>query len=352
MDRVLHSAGHVRSGRRRGNAAAPAVSEYYDHCASDYRILWRTDENGTIHFGYFDDVAIPWRRRVVEGMQGVVRHTAGSFAAAVGLGSLLLHRRTDDEHAVRWLRIAASGRASRHDVAQQRMTDVCANAVALQPGQRVLDAGCGVCGPGLRLAARYGASVLALNLQRRQLAEARRRAGIDPAGARVRFSLQDYTEMGVAGASVDVVWGLESICHCDDKAAFIGEAHRVLRPGGRVVVADFFQSDRALSPDDARQLRTWTQGWAIPGLASVSGFGEALEAAGFRHVRYRDIGQHVVPSSRRLYKASLVAIPVDLTLRALGVRTAIQGRNVSAAYWQYRSLRAGAWTYGVFVAEK
>ena len=28
--------------------------DYYDHCGNDYRILWRTDENGSIHYGYFD----------------------------------------------------------------------------------------------------------------------------------------------------------------------------------------------------------------------------------------------------------------------------------------------------------
>ena len=32
-------------------AARRAVVDYYSHCDDDYRILWRTDENGSIHFG-------------------------------------------------------------------------------------------------------------------------------------------------------------------------------------------------------------------------------------------------------------------------------------------------------------
>ena len=27
------------------------VIDYYAHCWNDYRILWRTDETGSVHFG-------------------------------------------------------------------------------------------------------------------------------------------------------------------------------------------------------------------------------------------------------------------------------------------------------------
>jgi tocopherol O-methyltransferase len=337
----------------RNRDAGQAVVEYYNQCRDDYRILWRTEENGSIHFGFFDDVSRSGGpAAVAEWTAAAATYGLGLILSVGAMGAAMTRTAVGRETAVRWLRIAARGRASRHDAAQRRMTEVCADAVGLGPGERVLDAGCGVAGTGLWLASHRGVTVLGLNLQPHQLREARRRAAADPAGARVRFSVQDYTEMGVADASVDVVWALESICHCLDKRAFIREAYRVLKPGGRLMMADFLLPHASVSADSEAAIRTWTRGWAIPNLTSVPAFTSDLAAHGFTNIRYRDIRQHVLPSSRRLHKASLVALPVDGVLQLLGARSAIQRENVRAAYWQYPTLRHGAWTYGIFVAVK
>lgn len=331
--------------------AAAAVVHYYDQCRNDYRILWRTDENGSIHYGFFDS---PQERilgaGLFEWLKAVPAYTIGLGAVLGAAAAAATATASGQETAVRWLRFAARGRASRHDAAQRKMTEVCADAVGLRRGERVLDAGCGVGGASLWLASQRGVSVLGLNLQRTQLAEARARVATDR--ARVRFSVQDYTAMGVADGCIDVVWGLESICHCFDKRAFIREAYRVLRPGGRLMVADFLRADDESDPRHERAMRTWTHGWAIPNLASVSSFAEHIESQGFSNIRYRDIREHVMPSARRLYRASLIALPVDWALQRAAARSRVQRENVRAAYWQYATLRAGAWTYGIFVASK
>lgn len=231
------------------------------------------------------------------------------------------------------------------------MTEVCAHMAKLDRADLVLDAGCGVGGTDVWLASRFGVTVHGINVQRGHLREARQRASAAPDAGRVTFSAQDFTEMGVATESVTVVWALESVCHALDKAAFVAEAYRVLRPGGRLMVADFFL--RGDQPDvELRRVRAWTEGWALPALASVDAFRSALAARGFHEIVYRDIAAHIVPSSRRLYKASLVALPVHALLERIGARSAVQGKNVRAAREQYSSLREGAWTYGIFVAVK
>jgi hypothetical protein len=77
-----------------------------------------------------------------------------------------------------------------------------------------------------------------------------------------------------------------------------------------------------------------------------------LEERGFQHVECRDIRTHVLPSSRRLYKASVVARPIHALLEPIGARSAIAGANVRAAFHQYAPLRDGVWTYGICSAKK
>ena len=118
------------------------------------------------------------------------------------------------------------------------------------------------------------------------------------------------------------------------------------------MVADFFLSRDELQPEEASRMRTWTDGWALPNLASIEGFPSLLASEGFQDVRVRDIGANVLPSSLRLFKASLVALPVNAVLEACGWRTRAAGRNVRAARHQYTTLRDRIWTYAIFVARK
>ena len=323
------------------NAARARVVEYYDECWNDYRILWRTDQNGSIHFGFFEPDETGERARFP---------LASALGATVAAGASALRGRTNE--SLRWMQIAAQGRAARHDRAQARMTEVCAEAAGLRPHQVIVDAGCGVGGTDLWLAEHFGVRVLGLNVQPRHAREAKQNAARHPSGNRVSFCLQDFTNMGVADAAVDVVWGLESVCHCAEKRAFVREAWRVLKPGGRLMVADFFRSRDELQPEEASRMRAWTDGWALPNLASVEGFSLILASEGFRDVRVRDIGANVLPSSLRLFKASLVALPINAVLEACGWRSRVAGRNVRAARHQYTTLRDGIWTYAIFIASK
>jgi ubiquinone/menaquinone biosynthesis C-methylase UbiE len=332
-----------------GNAGARArVIEYYNKCGDDYRILWRTDENETIHNGYFDEpgagsAAVEALETATTAPLRLGAAMLSPFAALGGAGGR--------EMAVQLLRYSARGQAGRHDRAQRRMTEVCAEAVGIRPGDRVLDAGCGVGGAAIWLA-EQGARVVGINIQPRHLSAAVRNAARVGRGKSPRFSAQDYTELGLRDATFDAVWGLESICHCDHKGDFLREAFRVLRPGGRLMVADFFQARSPRDASEAARMTAWLDGWAIPGLAGVEWFGDEARRVGFHDVVYRDIRQHVLPSARRLFKASLVAYPIGLILRAIGVRDGVQTANIRAARDQYGTLADAVWTYGIFTATK
>jgi len=65
----------------------------------------------------------------------------------------------------------------------------------IEPGQRVLDIGCGWGGMGLELAGRYGAEVFGVTLSKEQLAIADARAKAAGLNGRANFSLTDYRDV-------------------------------------------------------------------------------------------------------------------------------------------------------------
>ncbi len=81
------------------------------------------------------------------------------------------------------------------DAAQQAKKRHIAAKLAISPGQKVLDIGCGWGGMALYLAGVCGAEVLGVTLSREQLKIARDRAEAAGLADRVKFALQDYREV-------------------------------------------------------------------------------------------------------------------------------------------------------------
>lgn len=87
--------------------------------------------------------------------------------------------------------------------AQEAKLAHIAAKLALAPGQRVLDIGCGWGGMAIFIARRVGAEVLGITLSEEQLALARRRAEAAGVSDRVRFELIDYRDLAARGEKFD-----------------------------------------------------------------------------------------------------------------------------------------------------
>ena len=98
----------------------------------------------------------------------------------------------------------------------------------------ILDAGCGVGGSARHLAERFGAVVEGITLSpvQRDLA-----IQLSEGRSDVRFSVADANHSGFDDNTFDIVWALESGEHMSDKYTFLKECTRVLRPGGRLILA-------------------------------------------------------------------------------------------------------------------
>lgn len=123
------------------------------------------------------------------------------------------------------------------DPATARLTDLMIESARLEPGLRLLDVGCGSGTQACLLAEEHGVEVLGITTSQVGIDESTARAarrGI----ATATFELRDGTANGLPDASFDRVWALESSHLMPDRTAFVREAARVLRPGGRFVMCD------------------------------------------------------------------------------------------------------------------
>ena len=159
-------------------------------------------------------------------------------------------------------------------------------ALAPAPGERILDVGCG---PGFYVAELLDAvgpegSVVGVDGSSSSLAVAARRC---EGRANVAFHEADATSLPVADAEFDAALSVQVLEYVPDVAAVLREIHRVLRPGGRVVVWDVDWSTVSMRTEDPERMARVLAGWDshLTHTTLPRTLGSELRAAGFDQVR-------------------------------------------------------------------
>ena len=122
----------------------------------------------------------------------------------------------------------------------------CGNPIGmadLKPGETVLDLGSGAGFDAFLASRQVGPSgqVIGMDMTVEMIEKARGNAeGLNIHN--VEFRLGKIESLPIEDSSVDVVISNCVINLSPDKAAVFGEIHRVLRPGGRIVISDILRS--------------------------------------------------------------------------------------------------------------
>jgi len=129
---------------------------------------------------------------------------------------------------------------------------------SLLPGEHVLDLGCGAGTDTLVAAQMVGADghVIGIDMTPEMLANARA-AAVEMGATDVEFVEGEAEHLPFADESFDVVISNGVIDLVPDKEAVFAEIHRVLRPGGRIQIADV-TIQQPVSEEGKRNIDLWT----------------------------------------------------------------------------------------------
>ena len=205
------------------------------------------------------------------------------------------------------------------DAAERAVVELCRFA-EVADGQRVLDVGCGFGGTIASLNERFsGLGLIGVNIDGRQLTRAQQL--VQPRdGNRVDFFQADACCLPFATGSFDCVLAVECIFHFPSRAAFLAEAHRVVRPNGVLAIADFVPSP-AFWPIGRLMASNWVAGRSFLGrtdlACTLAGYRRLAEQTGWSITAVRDVTRQTLPNYRHFREMVASVGPIDA--QAFGV---------------------------------
>jgi len=156
-----------------------------------------------------------------------------------------------------------------------------ARRMGIADGDKALELGCGIGGPGRDITESLHAQVIGLSISVKQL-ENLRRISQEVSSPYTAAVMGDMQRLPFADTSIDHVYSINAIYHVNDPRAVIRESARVLRPGGKLGVDDWFITDDTSQEQHEALRYNWSTG--SNGFHNFDRFSETIEQEGLRLV--------------------------------------------------------------------
>ena len=168
-----------------------------------------------------------------------------------------------------------------------------------------------------------------------------------------RYLLGDWLENDLPAESFDAAISIESSEHMPDKPRFFAQAHRVLQPGGRLVICAWLAAENPTPFQERHLIEPICREGRMPHLGSESDYRQLALAAGFTIERVQDVTRQIArtwPMIVRIFLLKLLHRPAYL--RFLLDRHAHNRIFALTTVRLWIAFRTGAMRYGVFTLVK
>ena len=225
-----------------------------------------------------------------------------------------------------WLNLGYWREATEIEAASEALAMRVAEAGRMGPADEVVDVGFGFADQDMLWAERIGPRrITGLNVTPLQVRIGRARVARRGLSDVIDLRAGSATAMPLPAASADLVIALECAFHFDTRVEFFAEAHRVLRPGGRLVTADIIRGAPARNLLEDLLWAAFRRAVAMPAANGVrrTEYAAQLKAAGFATATVEDISAEIFPGWHRALRGD-AALRARLPLAARAVAEAIR----------------------------
>lgn len=134
--------------------------------------------------------------------------------------------------------------AHRPPDANKLLSGIC-EITDIKDGQKILDAGCGVCGPAIYIAKNFNVEITAITNSTVQAEIAKNNVSETILKGKIDIFCQDFHNIDCICKkdTFDLILMLESYGHAVNKEKLLNAASRILRKNGLIYIKDYFQKE-------------------------------------------------------------------------------------------------------------
>ncbi|MEQ8909912.1 MAG: methyltransferase domain-containing protein [Vicingaceae bacterium] len=275
------------------------IEDYYDQTEVHYRTWWKLEKSLGLHYGVWDE------------------KTKTTADAIINLNRVLME------------------------------------LGELKENDRVLDAGCGVGGSSFYLAENINCRTSGVTLSQKQVDSASQKAKEKGLEKQCDFLKCSYTETPFDASSFDAAWAIESLGSAQNKGEFFQEMGRLLKPGGKILIADTLKP-KSFDISNNKYMKMMLNGWAISDILSIQEIKDLASEYGFRLRAEHDASPQIKKSVDQIYWAYLIGRFSSRIYNFIYKKSVSRFAKIhyKTGLAQKKTFEKGEWKYMLLVFEK